>query len=41
MKPSEVMPANSGGGGTSCDWLPNISRTSSTKTMLRPNVTRS
>ena len=31
MKPSEVMPANNGGGGTICDWLPKTKRTISTK----------
>ncbi len=41
MKPSEVMPENIGGGGTSIDWLEKKKRTISTKQMPRPNVTRS
>ena len=41
MKPSDVMPWNSGGGGTSFDWLEKKKRTISTKQMLSPKVTRS
>ena len=41
MKPSGVMPTSRGGGGTVFDRLPKQNRTSSTKTMPRPNVTRS
>ena len=39
MKPSEVMPWNSGGGGTSFEWLEKNNRTSSTKQMPMPKVT--
>ena len=40
MKPSGVMPAAQGGGGTCFDRLPNPARTSSTMTMPMPKVSR-
>ncbi len=41
MKPSDVMPWNNGGGGTSFESLEKNRRTSSTKQMPSPKVTRS
>ncbi len=40
MKPSGVTPMAQGGGGTERERLPKKKRTTSTKTIDKPNVTR-